>query len=82
MITTLKPSTGRHLHTSGASSVAPMPAATVRDVPQSGSNQGRPFVIGAVLGLLVVPALAVWAYLMLSGGDYSGVIELTQRFAR
>ena len=61
MITTLKPSTGRHLHTSGASSVAPMPAATVRDVPQSGSNQGRPFVFGAVLGLLVVLALAVWA---------------------
>jgi hypothetical protein len=31
---------------------------------------------------LVVLALAVWAYLMLSGGDYSGVIDLTQEIAR
>jgi threonine/homoserine/homoserine lactone efflux protein len=82
MITTLKPTTGRHLHATGASSVAPMTAATAREVPGSGSNQGLPFVIGALLGLLVVLALAVWAYLMLSGGDYSGVIDLTQEFAR
>jgi len=82
MITTLKPTTGRHLHATGASSVAPMTAATVREVPESRSNQGLPFVIGALLGLLVVLALAVWAYLMLSGADYSGVIDLTQAFAR
>jgi O-antigen/teichoic acid export membrane protein len=33
------------------------------------------------LGLLVVIALAVWAYLMLSGGDYSGAVDLTQVLA-
>ena len=82
MITTLKPTTGRHLHDTGASSVAPMAAATAKEVPESRSNQGLPFVIGALLGLLVVLALAVWAYLMLSSGDYSGVIDLTQEFAR
>jgi hypothetical protein len=82
MITTLKPTTGLHLHATGASSVAPTRAATAREVPESRSNQGLPFVIGALLGLLVVLALAVWAYLMLSGGDYSGVIDLTQEFAR
>jgi hypothetical protein len=59
-----------------------MTAATTREVPESRSNQGLPFVIGALLGLLVVLALAVWAYLMLSGADYSGVIDLTQAFAR
>ena len=80
MIATLKPTTGRHLHGAGASSVAPTTAA--KEVPESGSNQGLPFVIGALLGLIVVLALAVWAYLMLSGGDYSGVIDLTQEFAR
>ena len=82
MITTLKPTTGRHLHGAGASSEAPTTAASAREVPESGSKQGLPFVIGALLGLLVVLALAVWAYLMLSGGDYSGVIDLTQEFAR
>ena len=82
MITTLKPTTGRHLHDTGASSGDPMAAATAREVPESGSNQGLPFVIGALLGLLVVLALAVWAYLMLRSGNYSGVIDLTQEFAR
>jgi hypothetical protein len=58
-----------------------MTTATAREVPESRSNQGLPFAIGALLGLLVVLALAVWAYLMLSGADYSGVIDLTQAFA-
>jgi hypothetical protein len=50
MITTLKPTIGRHLHATGASSVAPMTAATEREVPESGSKQGLPFVIGAFWG--------------------------------
>jgi cobalamin biosynthesis Mg chelatase CobN len=82
MITTLKPTTGRHVDATGLSSGAPMAAATTREVAQRGSNKALPFVIGALLGLLVVLALAVWAYLMLRGGDYSGVIDLTQEFAR
>ncbi len=59
-----------------------MANATARESPESRSKQRLPFVIGALLGLLVVLALAAWAYLMLSGADYSGVIDLTQEFAR
>jgi hypothetical protein len=82
MITNLKPTTGQHPHTRGvAASVSPMTASTVGSVPESRSNGGLPYAIGALLGLLVVLALAVWAYLMLSGGDYSGAIDLTQTLA-
>jgi hypothetical protein len=83
MITTVKPTTGQDLHTAGvAASVAPMTASTARAVPESRSNRGLPYAIGALLGLLVVLALAVWAYLLLSGGDYSGAIDLTQALPR
>lgn len=83
MITTLKPTTGQHPHTrSVAASEAPMTTPTTGAVPESGSNRGLPYALGALLGLLVVLALAVWAYLMLSGGDYSGAIDLTQVLAR
>lgn len=83
MITTVKPTTGQDLHTTGvAASLAPMTAPTARAVPESRSNRGLPYAIGALLGLLVVLALAVWAYLMLSGGDYSGAIDLTQALPR
>jgi hypothetical protein len=82
MITTLKPTTGQHLHTTGiAASAAPMTASTARAVPERRINSGLPYAIGALLGLLVVIALAVWAYLMLSGGDYSGAVDLTQVLA-
>lgn len=83
MITIVKPTTGQDLHTTGvAASVVPVTASTARAVPESRSNRGLPYAIGALLGLLVVLALVAWAYLMLSGGDYSGAIDLTQALPR
>lgn len=79
MITTLKPAARQHLHDAVvAPSEVPLTAGTFREVPDARSHQGLPFAIGALLALVVVLALAVWAYLVLTGGDYSGVIDLTR----
>ena len=81
MITTLKPNTEQHVHKGVGAPVAPMTASTTREVPEVRSSEGLPIAIGVLLGLLVVLALAVWAYQLLSGGDYSGVIDLTRSLA-
>lgn len=82
MITTLKPTTELPLHaTSVGAPVAPMAASTVRELPE-GRSSDAPRAIGVLLGLLVVLALAAWAYLMLRSGDYSGIIDLTGSIAR
>jgi hypothetical protein len=83
MITTLKPTSGQPLHTTGfAASAAPMAASTATTVPESRSNRVLPYAIGALLGLLVVLALAAWAYLLLRSGDYSGAVDLMQPIER
>jgi hypothetical protein len=82
MITTLKPTTEQRLHATGVgASVAPMTASTAREVSEGRGSEGLPIAIGVLVGLLVVLAVAVWAYLVLSDADYSGVIDLTRSLA-
>jgi hypothetical protein len=79
MITTL-PRTTEEAPPAGAirSIAAPTTNRAALAVPQARDHPWLPYAIGALLGLVVVLALAAWAFLLLSGGDYSDVIDLSQ----
>ena len=79
MITTLPPTTEEEAARAGSirAGVAPTTDPTASAVPEPADLPLLPYAVGALLGLLVVLALAGWAYLALSGGDYSGVIDLS-----
>ena len=79
MITTLPPTTAEVARGGTIRTVAaPGTDSTAIAVVDTTDRPWLPYAIGALLGMLVVLALAVWMYLTLNGGDYSGVIDLSQ----
>jgi hypothetical protein len=81
MISTLKPTAEQRPLAAGVDVSAASMTTSTASVGPEGRSEGVEFAIGALVGLLVVLALAVWAYLILSDGDYSGVVDLTRSLA-
>jgi hypothetical protein len=78
MITTHPPITDRAAR---AATIRREAVAATGSTPRTDGTQLRdrpwvPYVIGALLGLVVVLGVAVWAYVVLGAGDYSHAVDI------
>jgi hypothetical protein len=79
MITTMPPTTGQAPYVGTIQErTAPGTGPTGVVVPVTRDRPWLPYLIGGLLGLLVILACAAWAFLVLTSGDYSGVIDVSQ----